>query len=38
LATIYKEKFFVKEKANFDLKGGIAKDPEDKLDLITIAK
>jgi hypothetical protein len=37
-ATIYKEKFSVKEKANFDLEGGVAEDPEDELDLITMAE
>jgi hypothetical protein len=37
-ATICKEKFSIKEKANFDLEGGVAKDPKDELDLITIAE
>jgi hypothetical protein len=38
LAIIYKEKFFIKEKANFNLERGVAKDPEDELDLITMAE
>jgi hypothetical protein len=28
----------VKEKANFDLEGSVAEDPEDELDLIVIAE
>ena len=37
-ATICKEKFSAKEKANFDLEGNAAEDPEDELDLIAMAE
>jgi hypothetical protein len=35
---ITKEKFFVKEQANFNLKEGIGEDIKDELDLVTLAK
>jgi hypothetical protein len=37
-ASITKEKFSVKERANFDLKEGIGEDIEDKLDLVALAE
>ena len=37
-ASITKEKFSVKERANFDLEDGIREDIKDELDLITLAK
>jgi hypothetical protein len=38
LATICKEKFSIKEKANFDLEDNVAEDAEDELDLIAMAE
>ena len=37
-ASITKEKFSIKERANFDLKDGIREDIKDELDLIALAK
>jgi hypothetical protein len=37
-ASITKEKFSVKEQANFDLKEGVGEDIEDKLDLVALAE
>ena len=37
-ASITKEKFSVKERANFDLEDGIREDIKDELDLIALAK
>jgi hypothetical protein len=38
VALITKEKFSVKERANFDLKDNIREDIKDKLDLVTLAE
>ena len=38
LASICKEKFLSKERANFELKDNVVEDIEDKLDLIAIAE
>ena len=38
IASITKEKFSIKERANFNLKNGIKKDIKNELDLITLAK
>jgi hypothetical protein len=38
VASITKEKFSAKERANFDLEDSIGEDIEDELDLITLAK
>jgi hypothetical protein len=35
---ITKEKFSVKEQANFNLKEGVGEDIKDKLDLVTLAE
>jgi hypothetical protein len=37
-ASITKEKFSVKERANFDLKEGVREDIEDKLDLVALTE
>jgi len=37
-ASITKEKFSVKERANFDLEGGTGEDVEDELDLVALAE
>jgi hypothetical protein len=37
-ASITKEKFSVKERANFDVEGGIGEDIEDELDLVALAE
>jgi hypothetical protein len=37
-ASITKEKFSVKERANFDLEDSIKEDIEDELDLIALAE
>jgi hypothetical protein len=36
--SIIKEKFSIKERANFNLKESIKEDIKDKLNLITLAK
>lgn len=38
IALITKEKFFVKERANFDLEDGVGEDIEDELDLVALAE
>ena len=38
IASITKEKFSIKERANFNLKDGIGENIKDELDLITLAK
>jgi hypothetical protein len=38
VASIIKEKFFIKEQANFDLKESIKEDIKDELDLIALAE
>ena len=37
-ASITKEKFSVKERANFDLEEGVGEDIEDELDLVALAE
>ncbi|KAH7418798.1 hypothetical protein BKA64DRAFT_563482 [Cadophora sp. MPI-SDFR-AT-0126] len=37
-ASITKEKFFVKERANFDLEESVGEDIEDELDLVALAE
>ena len=37
-ASITKEKFSIKERANFDLKEGVGEDIKDELDLVALAK
>ena len=37
-ASITKEKFSIKERANFDLKEGVGEDIEDELDLVVLAE
>ena len=37
-ASITKEKFSIKERANFDLKEGVGEDIEDELDLVALAE
>ena len=37
-ASSTKEKFSIKERANFDLKDGIREDIKDELDLIALTK
>ena len=38
IASITKEKFSIKERANFNLKDGIRENIKDELDLIALAK